>query len=74
MAGTSLINMFDAAEHSRRRKVWNRAFKADALKDYGPIIAARTEQLLNALELVKGPTDMCQWLDYWSFDFMTDMV
>ena len=41
-----LVSLVDVREHARRRRPWNRAFSASALKGYEEIMAGRVEQLV----------------------------
>ena len=55
-----LIGIQDIDEHLRRRRPWNRALGASALRDYEQTIAARARQLVGALERqvsAMGPED-----------------
>ena len=45
-----LIGIQDIEEHLRRRRPWNRALGASALRDYEQTIATRARQLVGALE------------------------
>lgn len=86
----SLIATSDPSEHARRRRPWNRAFSTAALKEYHPIIHKRATQLTERLgstctganagqqtetEANKDTwTDLTQWIAYFAYDFMGDMV
>jgi cytochrome P450 len=61
-----LIAFRDTAEHSKRRKPWNRAFSSTSLKEYQPTVARRVDQLIGALEAQQGPVDLAQWLGYFT--------
>ena len=45
----SLIGIRDGAEHTRRRRTWNRGFNPTAIKQYEPIVHKRVVQLLEAI-------------------------
>ncbi|KAF7976197.1 hypothetical protein HWV62_7374 [Athelia sp. TMB] len=62
------------AEHTRRRRPWNRAFNSDALKGYEEIIEKRANQLIQTLGRQVGSTNLAQWISFFTFDFMSDMA
>ncbi|KAJ3546904.1 hypothetical protein NM688_g5462 [Phlebia brevispora] len=70
----SMIAVRDPAEHQRRRRPWNRAFNTAATKEYEPMLKKRAVQLVEALEKQSGIVDLAQWISYFSYDFMGDMV
>ncbi|KAL1938654.1 hypothetical protein VTO73DRAFT_11469 [Trametes versicolor] len=70
----SLIAERNPIEHARRRKPWNRAFNASALKGYEEIVAKRANALVQALAAQKGEVDLGKWFAYFTFDFMSDMA
>ena len=41
-----LVSLVDVREHARRRRPWNRAFSASALKGYEEIMDRRVDQLV----------------------------
>ena len=49
-----LIGIMDTDEHLRRRRVWNKALSAGALREYRPTIAARARALVDALRREEG--------------------
>ncbi|TFK80146.1 cytochrome P450 [Polyporus arcularius HHB13444] len=71
---TAMIGLLDVEEHLHRRRPWNRAFGSAAMKEYEPLIARRTRQLLDALSQQKGPVELGKWINYFSYDFMCDMA
>ncbi|KAI0695303.1 cytochrome P450 [Cytidiella melzeri] len=70
----SLIMYRDPAEHSRRRKPWNRAFNSTALKEYHPIISRRVSQLVERIASQDGAIDLSLWLSWFTYDFMSDLA
>ncbi|KLO10727.1 cytochrome P450 [Schizopora paradoxa] len=67
----------DPVEHLRRRKVWNRAFTTNAVKDYEEVVVKRSLQLLDALVSQSangGSIDLTKWYSYFTFDIMGDML
>ncbi|GJE95941.1 cytochrome P450 [Phanerochaete sordida] len=69
-----LIGIRDNAEHARRRRPWARAFAAEALKGYEPMLTRRLAQLVDKLGSQQGAVDLSIWLSYFSHDFMGDMI
>ncbi|KAI0643598.1 high nitrogen upregulated cytochrome P450 monooxygenase 2, partial [Trametes meyenii] len=69
----SLIAESNPHEHARRRRPWNRAFSTAALKGYEEIIGRRVTQLVDALSAQKGAVDLGKWIDFFTYDFMSDM-
>ncbi|ETW79538.1 cytochrome P450 monooxygenase 1 [Heterobasidion irregulare TC 32-1] len=72
----SLLSMSDPHEHSQRRRIWDRALNATALKDYQDSLANRVAQLVTGLEqrVQDGPLDLSEWISMFSFDFMGDLA
>lgn len=86
----SLLATSDPAEHARRRRPWTRAFSTAALKEYHPIIHKHVTQLTELLanscsahvksdskvtEADKNSwTNLTQWIAFFTYDFMGDMV
>lgn len=62
----SLIAERNPIEHARRRKPWNRAFNASALKGYEEIVAKRANALVQALAAQKGEVDLGKWFAYFT--------
>ncbi|KAI0355826.1 high nitrogen upregulated cytochrome P450 monooxygenase 2 [Trametes cingulata] len=69
-----LVGIMDVEEHLERRKPWARAFTPGALKEYQPMLASRTRQLVRALGQQRGELDIAKWINYFSYDFMSDMA
>ncbi|KAH7913197.1 cytochrome P450 [Hygrophoropsis aurantiaca] len=70
----ALISVRDPVEHMRRRKPWNRAFSSAALKGYEEILSKRAQQFVTALEQQDLPVNLAQWINHFTFDFMSDMA
>ena len=63
--------------HEKRRRLWLRGMNHQSLDEYEGIIVKRTNQLLGRLEQEsrEGKTvDIVQWINYWAFDFMGDLM
>ncbi|KAI1789088.1 high nitrogen upregulated cytochrome P450 monooxygenase 2 [Ganoderma leucocontextum] len=73
-ADVPLVGIQDVGEHMRRRRPWARGLGTSALKAYQPLIAKRTQQLVNRLEGQPGGFRLEQWFDWFSYDLMTDMA
>ncbi|KAI0808336.1 cytochrome P450 [Fomes fomentarius] len=72
-----LIGIQDVDDHLRRRRPWNRAFSASALKEYEETIAGRARMLVSALErkaLASQEVVLGKWFNYFAYDFMCDMA
>ncbi len=72
-----LLALRSPTEHSARRRIWARAFTANAIKEYHHSIIKRANQLVNILstESVKyDMVDISKWIGCFTFDFMGDMV
>nr|AAX81444.1 high nitrogen upregulated cytochrome P450 monooxygenase 2 [Phanerodontia chrysosporium] len=71
----AMVGARDHAYHMQRRRPWNRAFSATALKEYEPLIYGRVHQLVSALADRQGQVvDIAKWIGYFTYDFMGDMV
>ncbi|VDC02502.1 unnamed protein product [Peniophora sp. CBMAI 1063] len=82
----TLIATRDVAEHAHRRKAWNRALSAAAVRDYEGTIATRSRQLVERWKaLVEAQTnekatyksaliDLSRWMGFFTADFMGDMA
>jgi cytochrome P450 len=73
---TALSAIRDHKEHTKRRKIWDRAFAIVALKGYQPSIELRVQQLLDQLDkrCGKGTLDLQEWIGYLVFDVMVDLA
>ena len=70
-----MIGYRDPLTHQRRRRPWNRAFSSAALRDFEPAIQHRVHQLANALAARAGQRiDFAEWVSFFTYDFMGDMV
>ncbi|KAJ5681310.1 benzoate 4-monooxygenase cytochrome P450 [Penicillium maclennaniae] len=65
----SLFAIRDKAEHSRRRKPWELAFRPNAVLEYVPALEEGTTELLEQVERRKGQSmDMTYWINLFTFD------
>ncbi|XP_014551263.1 hypothetical protein COCVIDRAFT_42393 [Bipolaris victoriae FI3] len=74
-SGDSLQTTQDKMEHRQRRKIWDHAFNAKALRDYEPRLNRHALTLISRLkeESSKGPVRITNWLNFYSFDVMGDV-
>ncbi|KAF8184050.1 cytochrome P450 [Mycena galopus ATCC 62051] len=59
--------------HAAKRRVWNRAMTASALREYEPLVAKRTSQLVSCLKDHKTVDIVC-WFDLFSLDVTGDLA
>jgi hypothetical protein len=61
--------------HAHRRKTWDKAFTAKALRDYEPRVVRYTKQLADQLEKTKGePINIGAWINFYTFDIVGDLA
>jgi cytochrome P450 len=71
----NLLNIISPAEHSKRRKVWDRAFTPAAIKSYEEPLQSRVAELLGEFGGRLGqPLDLAGWFGFFSLDFMGDFA
>ena len=61
-----LVGIMDPQMHAERRKPWNRAFSAAAIKEYEPLIANRATQLIQVLEKQSGEVIIGRFFNYFT--------
>lgn len=69
----NIVNL-SGDEHANRRRVWNRGFSTESLREYEDMIARRAELLIEKIGAIDGPVDLSTWLSYFQFDVMGDMA
>ncbi|KAI0828849.1 high nitrogen upregulated cytochrome P450 monooxygenase 2 [Trametes gibbosa] len=69
-----LIAIGDPKEHLRRRKPWNRAFSVASLREFEPMVARRTRQLVDLLSSKKDEVNISKWFSWFTYDLMSDMA
>ncbi|KAI0687969.1 high nitrogen upregulated cytochrome P450 monooxygenase 2 [Cerioporus squamosus] len=76
LSSTSLpmVGIQDTDVHLRRRKNWQRGMSPAAIKEYEHFIQRRARQLLSRLEEQKGEVVIGNWINYLTYDFMSDMA
>ena len=75
LEGASLQTTRSYQEHKERRKVWDRAFSAKAIRGYEPRLNRHARVLIEKLkEHAHDPTvRISSWIGYFAFDFMGDI-
>lgn len=69
----SLLSLRDPDVHSARRRIWNRAFSATALKEYEVVVRNRLTQLVEILTDNSGQSmDLSKWIA--RLMYVSDMV
>ncbi|RGP77278.1 hypothetical protein FLONG3_4793 [Fusarium longipes] len=65
----------DRKSHARRRKTWDKAFTARALRDYEPRVIRYTKKLTDKVEQTKGePLNIGAWINFYTFDIVGDLA
>jgi hypothetical protein len=63
----NLIGITSPAEHSHRRRIWDRAFTNTALDQYEPMIQRRAEQLVDVIRDHKETViDLGIWISFFA--------
>jgi cytochrome P450 len=76
----SLLMLSEPAEHSKRRRTWERAFTPSAIRSYNSLLHTRVHELVANLASLSSSAedvkkiDLTQWLTYMSMDFMGDFA
>ncbi|KAH3910676.1 hypothetical protein HBH56_144800 [Parastagonospora nodorum] len=75
IGGTSTQTTRNKDEHKRRRKAWDHAFNAKALREYEPRLNRHALALMSQLkEQAKSPSvRFTNWANFYSFDVMGDV-
>lgn len=75
IGGASTHTTRDKEDHKRRRKAWDHAFNAKALREYEPRLNRYALALMTRLkEAAKEPTvRITNWVNFYSFDVMGDI-
>ncbi|KAF2026685.1 cytochrome P450 [Setomelanomma holmii] len=75
IGGASTHTTRDKEEHKRRRKDWDHAFNAKALREYEPRLNRHSLALMSQLkEQAKQPSvRITNWVNFYSFDVMGDV-
>ncbi|KAF4950438.1 hypothetical protein FSARC_13196 [Fusarium sarcochroum] len=61
--------------HGHRRKAWDKAFTAKALRDYEHRVVKYTKQLTEHIDEMKGrPFNLTKWINFYTFDIMGDLA
>ncbi|KAK7450110.1 hypothetical protein VKT23_012992 [Stygiomarasmius scandens] len=73
----SIVVASSPALHAKKRRLWNQGMNMQAIRDYEPAIVLRANQLCDELVNLakeKGSVDLVEWINYFTFDFMSDMA
>ncbi|KAF1844083.1 cytochrome P450 [Cucurbitaria berberidis CBS 394.84] len=75
VGGDSAHTTRDKEEHKRRRKAWDHAFNAKALREYEPRLNRHAVALMEQLKEQAKQPSVCftNWANYYSFDVMGDV-
>ncbi|RBR25622.1 uncharacterized protein FIESC28_01585 [Fusarium coffeatum] len=61
--------------HAIRRKTWDKAFTAKALRDYEPRVVKYTKQLTQQIAKTEGePMNVSAWINFYTFDIVGDLA
>ncbi|KAJ4026558.1 hypothetical protein NW752_001508 [Fusarium irregulare] len=61
--------------HAIRRKTWDKAFTAKALRDYEPRVVKYTKQLTEQIAKTSGkPMNVSAWINFYTFDIVGDLA
>ncbi|RDX52351.1 high nitrogen upregulated cytochrome P450 monooxygenase 2 [Lentinus brumalis] len=69
-----LVGIADTEEHMRRRRAWNRGLAPSALREYEVVTASRAKQLVQRLQEQVGEINLGDWMNRFTYDFMSDMA
>ncbi|KAL8283368.1 hypothetical protein RQP46_005778 [Phenoliferia psychrophenolica] len=71
----SMLNLIDHQTHTPRRRIWDRAFTIQSLKDYEPMLLARLAELCDQFHARQGTViDLNEWMGFLVFDVTSDLA
>jgi cytochrome P450 len=71
----SILALISSSEHSKRRRIWDRAFSPTALRTYQPLLHGRVSELVSELSArVDRPLDLAEWMSFMATDYMGDFA
>jgi cytochrome P450 len=75
IGGASTHTTRDKQDHKQRRKAWDHAFNAKALREYEPRLDRHALALMTRLkeEAKKTSVRITNWVNFYSFDVMGDI-
>jgi hypothetical protein len=75
IAGRSIHFTTDKDEHRQRRKIWDHAFNAKALREYEPRLNRHALALISKLkqQAARPSVRITNWVNFYSFDVMGDV-
>jgi cytochrome P450 len=73
--GKSIMNERDKNDHKIRRKAWDHALSAKALREYEPRLNRHARALMSQLEAqtMQSSVRITNWVNFYSFDVMGDV-
>ncbi|KAH7057417.1 cytochrome P450 [Macrophomina phaseolina] len=72
---TSLFNIINFQKHNKRRRVYDQGFSTKALNSYEPRVQNKVATALEKLGAFNGkPVNVTQWMCYFAFDVMGDVI
>ncbi|KAL1630625.1 hypothetical protein SLS54_000496 [Diplodia seriata] len=71
----SLLSIVDIKKHNHRRRIYDRGFSTKALNSYEPRVQSKVSTLLEKLtDFDEKPVNVTEWVSYFSFDIMGDVI
>ncbi|KAM0250781.1 hypothetical protein ACHAP5_001998 [Fusarium lateritium] len=71
----NLLSDRDKKSHASRRKAWDRAFTAKAVRDYEPRVVNCTKLLTEQIDRTIGePLNISMWFNFFTFDIVGDLA
>jgi cytochrome P450 len=71
----SVLAIVSPAEHSKRRRIWDKAFTPAAVSSYQPLLQGRITEFIDQLYArVDKPLDLAEWTGLMATDFMGDFA
>ncbi|OJD33996.1 cytochrome p450 [Diplodia corticola] len=71
----NLLAIIDIKKHNQRRRIFDRGFSTKALASYEPRVQSKVSTLLERLSGFDGkPVNVTEWISYFSFDIMGDVI
>ncbi|KAK7701449.1 hypothetical protein SLS57_011734 [Botryosphaeria dothidea] len=72
---TSLFNIINFQLHNKRRRVFDQGFSTKALNSYEPRVQNKVNTLLERLSAFdQKPVNVTEWMSYFAFDVMGDVI
>ncbi|KIK67013.1 hypothetical protein GYMLUDRAFT_156769, partial [Collybiopsis luxurians FD-317 M1] len=68
------LNLIKGDIHRNRRRLWSRGLSQEALFNYDSNLAQKVRMLVSGIEKGSSGVNMVEWLQFFTFDFMTEMA